>query len=155
MSDLLRKASRPAVCVDGKASVEETVRTMVERRIGAVVVTERGRVAGIFSERDLMQRVVLKKLDPTKTPVAKVMTSPVVSAPVDGDEDEAVQAMVERHIRQEQGIDVVAVDRRDHFGRRCRAPASRHCRCLRRPGPRRDSRRLAARRLRNPAALGI
>jgi len=109
MSDLLRKASRPAVCVDGKVSVEETVRTMVERRIGAVVVTEKGRVAGIFSERDLMQRVVLKKLDPAKTPVAKVMTTPVVSAAVDGDEDEAVQAMVERHIRH-----VPIVDKRKH-----------------------------------------
>ena len=109
MSDLLRKASRPAVCVDGKASVEETVRTMVEHRIGAVVVTEKGRVAGIFSERDLMQRVVLKKLDPAKTPVAKVMTAPVFSALVDGDEDEAAREMVDRHIRH-----VPVVDRRKH-----------------------------------------
>jgi len=109
MSDLLRRASRPAVTVDGKASVESAVRTMVEHGIGAVVVTEKGRVAGIFSERDLMQRVVLKKLDPAKTPVEKVMTAPVVSAPVDGDEAEAVRAMVERHIRH-----VPVVDRRRH-----------------------------------------
>lgn len=109
MTDLLKKASRPAVSVDTKISVEATVRTMVERRIGAVVVTEKGRVVGIFSERDLMQRVVLKKLDPAKTPVAKVMTAPVVSAAVDGDEDEAVQAMVERHIRH-----IPVVDKRKH-----------------------------------------
>ncbi len=107
MPDLLKKSSRPAVCVDSKLSVEEAVRTMVERRIGAVVVTEKGRIAGIFSERDLMLRVVLKKLDPATTPVSKVMTSPVVSAPVDGDVDEAVAAMVERHIRH-----VPVVDRR-------------------------------------------
>ncbi len=109
MSDLLKKASRPAVCVDAKVSVADAVRTMVEHRIGAVVVTEKGRVAGIFSERDLMQRVVLKRLDPVKTVVAKVMTAPVVSAPVDGDEDEAVAAMVERHIRH-----VPIVDKRKH-----------------------------------------
>lgn len=109
MSDLLKKASRPAVCVDAKVSVADAVRTMVERKIGAVVVTEKGRVAGIFSERDLMQRVVLKKLDPVKTPVSKVMTSPVVSAPVDGDEDEAAAAMVERHIRH-----LPVVDKRKH-----------------------------------------
>jgi CBS domain-containing protein len=109
MPDLMKKASKPAICVDAKASVEEAVRKMVERKIGAVVVTEKGRVAGIFSERDLMQRVVLKKLDPAKTPVSKVMTAPVVSALADGDEDEAVAAMVERHIRH-----VPIVDKRKH-----------------------------------------
>ncbi|MFI5181131.1 MAG: CBS domain-containing protein [Thermoanaerobaculia bacterium] len=109
MSDLKKKASRPVVCVDAKLSVADAVRTMVERKIGAVVVTEKGRVAGIFSERDLMQRVVLKKLDPVRTPVSKVMTTPVVSVGVDGDEDEAVAAMVERHIRH-----VPVVDKRKH-----------------------------------------
>ncbi len=109
MTNLLKKASRPAVTVDAKVSVEKAVRTMVEHRIGAVVVTENGRIAGIFSERDLMQRVVLKKLEPARTAVSKVMTAPVLSAPVDGDEDEAVQAMVERHIRH-----VPVVDRRKH-----------------------------------------
>jgi CBS domain-containing protein len=105
MTNLLKKASRPAVSVDAKITVEKAVRTMVENRIGAVVVTEKGRVAGIFSERDLMQRVVLKKLDPAKTAVAKVMTAPVVSADVDGDEDDAVQTMVERHIRHVPVVD--------------------------------------------------
>jgi len=109
MTNLLKKASRPAVTVDAKVSVEKAVRTMVEHRVGAVIVTENGRMAGIFSERDLMQRVVLKKLEPAKTPVAKVMTAPVVSAPVDGDEDEAAQTMVERHIRH-----VPVVDKRKH-----------------------------------------
>ncbi len=105
MADLLKRSSRPAVTVDRTVSVAEAVRTMVAHRIGAVVVTERGRVAGIFSERDLMQRVVLKGLDPVKTPVAKVMTSPVVSADVDGDADEAAQAMVEHHIRHVPVVD--------------------------------------------------
>jgi CBS domain-containing protein len=109
MTNLLKRASRPVVSVDAKIVVEKAVRTMVENRIGAVVVTEKGRVAGIFSERDLMERVVLKKLDPAKTPVAKVMTAPVVSAAVDGDEDEAVQTMVERHIRH-----VPVVDKKKH-----------------------------------------
>jgi CBS domain-containing protein len=109
MADLLKKASRPVVSVDGKVSVEVAVRTMVEHRIGAVVVTEKRCVVGIFSERDLMQRVVLKRLDPGKTPVAKVMTAPVVSAAVDGDEDEAAQTMVDRHIRH-----VPVVDKRKH-----------------------------------------
>jgi len=80
MVDLLKKATRPAVTVEKSVSVEDAVKIMVERKIGAVVVTEKGKVAGIFSERDLMQRVVLARLDARKTAVGKVMTADVVSA---------------------------------------------------------------------------
>jgi len=105
MVDLLKRASRPAVTVEKSASVEDAVRIMVEHKIGAVVVTSRGKVAGIFSERDLMQRVVLARLDAAKTPVAKVMTADIVSAAEDGDEDDAVTAMVDRHIRHVPVVD--------------------------------------------------
>jgi len=105
MVDLLKKATRPAVTVEKSVSVEDAVKIMVERKIGAVVVTEKGKVAGIFSERDLMQRVVLARLDARKTAVGKVMTADVVSAPEDGDEDDAVTAMVDRHIRHVPVVD--------------------------------------------------
>jgi len=109
MVDLLKKATRPAVTVEKSVTVEDAVRVMVEHKIGAVVVTDKGKVAGIFSERDLMQRVVLARLDAAKTAVGKVMTADVVSAAEDGDEDDAVTAMVDRHIRH-----VPVVDKRKH-----------------------------------------
>ena len=55
-------------------TVLETVRAMVERNIGAVPVLHNGRLVGIFSERDLMRRVVAEGRDPRNTALAEVMT---------------------------------------------------------------------------------
>ncbi len=68
------------------AAVEQTVfdiaRYMVERNIGAVPVVREGRLVGIFSERDIMKRVVAESRDPRATKVADIMTkNPVVVTP--------------------------------------------------------------------------
>jgi len=55
-------------------TVLETVRAMVERNIGAVPVLHNGQLVGIFSERDLMKRVVAEGRDPRSTSLAQVMT---------------------------------------------------------------------------------
>ena len=55
-------------------TVLETVRAMVERNIGAVPVIHGGKLVGIFSERDLMRRVVAEGRDPRSTCIAEVMT---------------------------------------------------------------------------------
>ena len=55
-------------------TVLETVRAMVERNIGAVPVLHNGKLVGIFSERDLMKRVVAEGRDPRSTSLAEVMT---------------------------------------------------------------------------------
>ena len=55
-------------------SVLETVCAMVERNIGAVPVIHNGKLVGIFSERDLMRRVVAEGRDPRATCMAEVMT---------------------------------------------------------------------------------
>ena len=55
-------------------TVLETVRAMVERNIGAVPVLHNGQLVGIFSERDLMKRVVAEGRDPRTTSLAEAMT---------------------------------------------------------------------------------
>jgi len=55
-------------------TVLEVVRAMVERNIGAVPVIHNGKLVGIFSERDLMKRVVAEGRDPRSTCLAEVMT---------------------------------------------------------------------------------
>ena len=55
-------------------TVLETVRAMVQRNIGAVPVLHNGKLVGIFSERDLMKRVVAEGRDPRSTCLAEVMT---------------------------------------------------------------------------------
>ena len=77
-------AGQQTVLVPRDATVLEAVRRMTERRIGAVPVVDSGRVVGIFSERDVMSRVVAAGRDPSATPVGDVMTTDlVVASPAD------------------------------------------------------------------------
>ena len=72
------KASDELVTIEASATVAEAVAVMVEHRVGAVLImTEDGLVGGIFTERDLMTRVVHRKLDPAATPMSMVMTRDV------------------------------------------------------------------------------
>ncbi|HZU23665.1 MAG TPA: CBS domain-containing protein [Terriglobales bacterium] len=65
-------------------SVLHTARYMVEHNIGAVPVLNEGQLEGIFSERDIMKRVLVEGLDPASTRVAEVMTrNPLVVSPDD------------------------------------------------------------------------
>lgn len=62
------------VCVEKGTSVAEAVRQMQEHHIGCVLVTERERLVGIFTERDVLSQVVGRKIDSAKTPVEALMT---------------------------------------------------------------------------------
>ena len=77
-------------------TVLETVRAMVDRNIGAVPVLHNGRLVGIFSERDLMRRVVAEGLDPRLTCLAEVMTEDPLT--ISTHEDlETCMTMMRRH----------------------------------------------------------
>ena len=99
MGNVLRLAQRPAIGVPKDASVREAARTMVDNRIGAVLVYDAGVPAGIFSERDVMGRVVLSARDPETTRVGDVMSAPLLTFPADGDPRAALTLMLEKHIR--------------------------------------------------------
>jgi CBS domain-containing protein len=91
--------SRPVVTVSRTATVREAIETMAAAQVGSVVVVEDGRLEGIFSERDVMLRVVLENRDPRLTAVEEVMTSPVQTIPVRTTGDEAIRIMLQEHIR--------------------------------------------------------
>ncbi len=79
---------RQTYWVDASQSVLEVARFMVERNIGAVAVLQNKELAGIFSERDIMKRVVAERRDPAATKVADVMTrDPFTVSPGDTMED--------------------------------------------------------------------
>jgi CBS domain-containing protein len=99
MAKLLRNSSRAPVTVQENATVEDAVKTMVEHQIGAVIVLRGNEMAGIFSERDVLDKIVLARRDPATTPVFAVMTSPVVAVPGDAEDAEAAETMTEHHIR--------------------------------------------------------
>ena len=77
-------------------TVLQTVQAMVERNIGAVPILHNGRLVGIFSERDLMKRVVAEGRDPINTCMAEVMTDDPLT--INMNEDlETCMALMRRH----------------------------------------------------------
>ena len=96
---LLRIARTPLVTVQSDTTVMEAVRTMAQEDIGAVGVSDGHHLIGIFSERDLMLRVISEKRDPERTHVGEVMTSPVQTIHRDSSVDEALKVMLDQHIR--------------------------------------------------------
>jgi CBS domain-containing protein len=56
-------------------NVSRAAQLMAERNVGAIVVLEDGRLAGIFTERDIVFRVVARGKDPLATRIAEVMTA--------------------------------------------------------------------------------
>ena len=77
-------------------TVLETVRAMVQRNIGAVLVIYCGKLVGIFSERDLMRRVVAEGRDPRSTCMAEVMTDDPLAVGT-GEDLETCMALMRRH----------------------------------------------------------
>jgi CBS domain-containing protein len=82
-----------------EATVHEAVGIMCKKRIGALLVARGGMVVGILSERDIMQRLVLEQRDPTKTCVAEIMTTDVLSVGLDHEPEAVMALMTERRVR--------------------------------------------------------
>lgn len=72
--------ARPVFSVQLQAKVVDAVRIMAEKNVGALAVLEGSLLVGIFSERDVVTRVVAKQLDPRFVPVKDVMTKQLVVA---------------------------------------------------------------------------
>jgi len=80
-------------------TVFDAAKLMTERRIGALPVLEGERVVGIFSERDVMNRVVARNLNPQKTTVEQVMTKDLIVAEPDEDIETIITRMKQSNIR--------------------------------------------------------
>lgn len=85
--------------VPASATVLEATQVMNRQKIGAVVVIDGETVAGIFSERDVLRRVVAAGRSPTTTLVRDVMSGDVVCCRPEIDIDEASRIMRDRRIR--------------------------------------------------------
>ena len=100
LSHILSQKSAAVTTVAPSATVSEAVRIMNQFRIGAVLVTDAGgRLVGIFTERDVLSRIVGRGLDPATTPVQAVMTMKLITTTPGGTVDEAMTIFMERRIR--------------------------------------------------------
>lgn len=64
---------RPLVAAEKNMTVRAACRLMTEKNIGALLILEAGKIAGIFTERDALNKVLAGELDPDKTVLDQVM----------------------------------------------------------------------------------
>ena len=87
------------LAVEAEATVLEAARYMSKHVVGAVPVVKSGKILGMFTERDLMTRVVVPGKDPSTTPVLDVMTREVVTAGPDERRSRCIALMTANHCR--------------------------------------------------------
>lgn len=100
MSDILETKGPDVRAISPEATVIEAVEEMCRCHVGALLVTHPPDVpAGMISERDVMARVVLARLDPAATRVSDVMTAKLTCVTLRTSVDEAMALMTERRCR--------------------------------------------------------
>lgn len=82
------------------ATVEDAARLMAEKSIGSVIVGSAENALGIFSERDLLVKIVARNVDARKAKVRDYMTSPIMAIDISMSVFDAQDIMTERHIRR-------------------------------------------------------
>ncbi len=103
---ILQLCDSDVASVRVEVSAADAIRLMLDRHVGAVgVIDNEGRVAGIFSERDVLRKLSLTGRNPEVTPVRELMTTSVELATTSTLPGEALAIMLERHFRHLPVVD--------------------------------------------------
>jgi len=105
--EVIRTARVPAVTIEPTATVHDAVTLMAAKQVGAVVVVNsQKQVIGIFTERDNLLRVSVRRRDLERTRICEVMTSPVETIPPETNVQTALERMIRRHFRHLPIVDI-------------------------------------------------
>lgn len=99
VQDILMTKGGTVYSTDAEMSVLEAVAKMNQHKLGALVVNDGSHVAGIFTERDVLRRVVGEGRNPETTTVGSVMTKDVICVPPETDIEEISTIMQQRRVR--------------------------------------------------------
>ncbi len=105
-------ANRSLFAVEKDSTVQAAAEYMAKNNIGAVPVVDGTRLIGIFSERDVINRVIAKRLSPTATRVADVMTTDLVVASTDETHEDCLKKMKQancRHLPVVEGDSLIGI----------------------------------------------
>ena len=106
VNEILRqKQSRQLLCANPSESVLETTQRMNEYGVGAILIMEDDRIVGIFTERDVLRRIVVEERMPSAVLVGEVMTTDVACVSLDTTIDEARNLMMQYRIRHAPVVD--------------------------------------------------
>ena len=119
ISDVI--ADRPLITGSADMTVRDACRLMADNKIGAVLIIDKERLAGIFTERDALNKILAAGVDPDKTPLAKVMVKDIQTIKVDKPLAFALYMMAEGGFRHVPVVDdddcpVGMVSARDALG---------------------------------------
>jgi CBS domain-containing protein len=109
LAEILYEKGNNVFTIDADASVFEAVQRMVEENIGSLLVTERGEIAGIVTERDYLRRVTLEGRTDRETAVREIMSKPIIAVAPDMTVDECMALMTDRRVRHLPVVDEGAV----------------------------------------------
>ena len=96
---ILEVKGRNVDTISPNETVYEGLQKLADKNIGALVVAEKGRMVGIFSERDYARKVILKGKSSINTTVGELMVKEVVFVTPDNSIEECMAIMSENHIR--------------------------------------------------------
>jgi CBS domain-containing protein len=103
--DILTKKGSQVWSLTSEVTVLHAAQFMAQHKIGALIILDGEHIAGMFSERDILQRVVAEGRDPGGTTVGEVMTVEVACCTPDTTLEEARGAMKNRRIRHLPAVD--------------------------------------------------
>jgi len=103
--DVLATKTGDVATINRESTVLEAARRMRERHIGALVVLSEGRIVGIFTERDMLYRIVAAERDPASTLICDVMTDRVAFCESDTPLEACRTAMTRNRIRHLPVVD--------------------------------------------------
>ena len=99
LKDLLAKKENVVIQVESDRIIAAAARKMRDNKVGALMVMKNDTLSGIFTERDLMSRVVAEGLNPEKVQVSEAMTSSIATVPLETPIREAANIMSQNRIR--------------------------------------------------------
>lgn len=100
VNDLLKaKSPRSVLTIERRETVLAATQLMDHHSVGALIITDNGRMCGIFTERDVLRRVVVAQRNPNETPVGDVMSSKMACCSPEMSIDEARSTMRTHRIR--------------------------------------------------------
>lgn len=102
---LLSDKGHGIVSIEPHATVLDAIKLMAEKGIGALLVTDAGKLAGIISERDYARKVILKGRASDATPVRDIMTADVVTTRSEETVRKCLNVMTEHHFRHLPVVD--------------------------------------------------
>ncbi len=108
VSEILRYKGTQAWSISPEATVFEAIELMADKNVGALLVTEGGRLVGIISERDYTRKVALKGKSSKQTAVREILSGQVIHVGPQNTVEECMRLMTDHRIRH---LPVVDADR--------------------------------------------